>query len=175
MATREPAPERPLVGRVGTAIRRMSAQSVMLSEAMAARFGLKTTELECLDVLFLRGEASAGELAKATGLTSGAMTALLDRLERAGYVARMADPSDRRRVLLRIRPEAIAPIKAAYEPLAEQSFALWAGFSDAELAIVERFLTGSLELGVAYTQALQADTTARPRKRRGRPPSAPRA
>jgi DNA-binding MarR family transcriptional regulator len=164
------AAERPLVARVGVAVRKMGAQSVLLSNAMAALFGLTTTELECLDVLFMREEASAGDLARATGLTSGAMTALLDRLERAGYVARRGDPSDRRRVLLRIRPEAIAPIEAMYAPLAERSFALWASFSDAELAIVERFLARSLELGVSCTQDLQAGTGKPPARRRGTRP-----
>jgi len=155
MVATRPMSKADLIERVGTAVRRMGAQSVITSAAIAARFGLHTTDLECLDVLFLRGEATAGELAKATGLTSGAMTALLDRLERAGYVSRGADPTDRRRVLLRIRPEAIRSIQAVYEPLAQRSFELWSGFSRSELEIVERFLTLSTDLVVSYAEEVQ--------------------
>ena len=100
-----------LVEQVGMHVRRMGAQSVILSEVMAKRFGLHTTDLECLDLIFLRKDPTAGELAKATGLTSGAVTALIDRLQNAGYVERVADPSDRRRVHVRIKPDAIKPIE----------------------------------------------------------------
>ena len=77
-----------LVERVGIQVRRVGAQSVLMSHAVAQRFDLHTTDLECLDLIYLRGRVSAGELAQATGLTSGAVTALIDRLEKAGYVFR---------------------------------------------------------------------------------------
>ena len=84
---------------------------------VAGRFGLNTSDLECLDLIYLRGHASAGELARATGLTSGAVTALIDRLERAGYVERTDDPTDRRRREVRILADAIEPIQAVYQPM----------------------------------------------------------
>ena len=77
------AARRALVATVGLLIRRMGAQSVLIV-AVAARFGLHTTDLEVLDLIFMREEASAGELAAATGLTSGSVTALIDRLTEAG-------------------------------------------------------------------------------------------
>jgi len=70
---------------------------------IAARFGLHATDLEVPDLISMRGQVTAGELALATGLPSGAATALIDRLERGGYVARVADREDRRRVLVRVR------------------------------------------------------------------------
>jgi DNA-binding MarR family transcriptional regulator len=94
------------VACLGEQVRRMGAQSV-LSKTVAARFGLNTGDLECLDLIYLRGQASAGELARAMGLTSGAVTALIDRLERAGNVERTDGPADRRRREVRILPEAI--------------------------------------------------------------------
>ncbi|MSP74876.1 MAG: MarR family transcriptional regulator [Rhodospirillaceae bacterium] len=115
---------------------------------MAARFGLNTTDLEGLDLIQLQGQVSAGQLATATGLTSGAVTALIDRLERAGYVERVDDPADRRRVLVRIRSGAIVEIAKVYVPMQKRMFALWSKYNADELAIIEDFLSRSLELSV---------------------------
>ena len=136
------------VGRIGNIVRRMGAQSVIVSQTVAARFGLNTTDLECLDLIQLEGKVSAGQLAAATGLTSGATTALIDRLERAGYVERFDDPADRRRVLVRIRKGSIDEIAKVYGPMQKRMFALWSGYSEAELAVIEDFLSRSLELSV---------------------------
>ena len=145
----------------------MGAQSVLMSHAVAGRVGLTTTDLECLDLVGLRGSASAGELAKGTGLSTGATTALIDRLERAGYVRREADPKDRRRVVVRLDEETIAPIAALYAPIANRSMAVWKRFTDEELAIVERFLVETLEIGVASVQELQSEPVLRrPGRRR---------
>ncbi len=136
------------VGRIGNIIRRMGAQSVIVSQTVAARFGLNTTDLEGLDLIQLRGQVTAGQLAAATGLTSGAVTALIDRLERAGYVERVDDPADRRRVLVRIREGAIVEVAKVYEPMQKRMFALWSQYSADELTVIEDFLTRSLELSV---------------------------
>lgn len=71
-----------------------------LDEAVAARFGLNRTDLRCLGILYRRGRVTAGELAEESGLTPGAITTVLDRMERGGYANRVADPGDRRRVLV---------------------------------------------------------------------------
>src|SRR5262245_48306765 len=114
-----------LVVELGTAIRKMGAQSVITSRTVADRFGLHMTDLEVLDLIFLRKQASAGELAEATGLSSGAVTALIDRLAKAGYVERSEDPHDRRRVIVRVRHEAIEPIKSTYLAMQKRMFELW--------------------------------------------------
>jgi len=137
-----------LVGRIGNLVRRMGAQSVIVSQTVAARFGLNTTDLEGLDLIQLQGKVSAGQLAAATGLTSGAVTALIDRLERAGYVERIDDATDRRRVLVRIREGAIVEIAKVYAPMQKRMFALWSQYSADELTAIEDFLTRSLELSV---------------------------
>ena len=137
-----------LVGRIGNIVRRMGAQSVIVSQTVAARFGLNTTDLEGLDLIQLQCLVSAGQLAAATGLTSGAVTALIDRLERAGYVERVDDPADRRRVLVRIREGAIVEIAKVYAPMQKRMFALWSQYSADELTVIEDFLTRSLELSV---------------------------
>lgn len=144
-----------MVRRVGDLIRRVGAQSVIVSQTVATRFGLNTTDLECLDLIHLQGRVSAGELAAATGLTSGAVTALIDRLARAGYVERVDDPADRRRVLVQIRKGSIAEIEKVYAPLQKRTFALWSQYSDADLEVIADFLGRNLELSTAWVAELR--------------------
>ena len=144
-----------LVEKLGLEVRRMGAQTVITSQVVADRFGLHTTDVECLDLIYLRGQASAGELAQATGLTSGAVTALIDRLAKAGYVTRVADPNDRRRVQVRIRRKAIEPIKAVYEPMQARMFKLWSCYKAEELELIIDFLSRSTDLAVACANELR--------------------
>jgi DNA-binding MarR family transcriptional regulator len=160
-----PRAKRELVERVGIAVRKMGAQSVLTSRTVADRFGMHITDLEVLDLIFLRGQVSAGELAEATGLTSGSVTALIDRLADAGYVERCDDPSDRRKVLVRIRPENIEPIKATYTSMQRRMFALWSSFEPRDLEAVIEFITRSTELAVDCCKDLQ-QTAPSPRRRR---------
>jgi len=146
-----------LIERVGHQVRRMGAQNVITSQIVANRFGLNTTDLECLDLIYLRGQASAGELAKATGLTSGAVTALIDRLAKAGYVERVPDSNDRRKVLVRLRPENIEPIKAVYEPMQARMFELWSGYNARELEVIADFLSRSIDLAVTCAAEMRVD------------------
>jgi DNA-binding MarR family transcriptional regulator len=169
MRPKAAGPSQELVERVGVEIRRMGAQSVMKSQAIAERFGLHTTDLECLDLIYLRGRATAGELAQATGLTSGAMTALIDRLERAGYVIRESDLTDRRRTYVRIHAEAIEPIKAVYQPMQREMFKLWSSFSDRDLRVIADFLSRSTDLSVACVERMRTETeTSRAQRKRSR-------
>jgi DNA-binding MarR family transcriptional regulator len=147
--------QREIVSRVGQAVRRMGAQSVLTSQAVAARFGIHTTDLEVLDLIYMREQASAGELARATGLTSGSVTALIDRLTKAGYVERQSDPDDRRKVMVRIRHDAIEPIKAVYAPMQVKMFELWSTFSVRELEVIADFLGRSTDLAVACAEEIR--------------------
>ena len=156
-----------LVTSVGVNVRRMGAQSVITSQVIAERFGLHTTDLECLDLITMRQQLSAGELAAATGLTTGATTALIDRLERAGYVERIADQRDRRRVQVRIRLDAIAPIMAVYEPMQARMFELWSReYSAKELAVIGDFLSRSTDLAVECAQEIRSSGPPASAKRR---------
>jgi DNA-binding MarR family transcriptional regulator len=162
------AHHRRLVTRIGLEVRQMGAQSVVISEIVAARFKLHTTDLECLDLISMRKQVSAGELAAATGLTSGATTALIDRLVQAGYVERVADPLDRRRVHVRIKPDTIKPIEATYLPMQKQMFALWSSYSTHDLEAIADFLWRSRELAVQCADDIQR-RGAPPRKKRREP------
>ena len=151
----EPPLKKELVERVGIAVRKMGAQSVIASRTIADRFGMHMTDLEVLDLIFLRGAVSAGELADATGLTSGSVTALIDRLANAGYVERCDDPSDRRKVLVRIRHDAIEPLKATYASMQKRMYSLWSTFDPRELEVIINFITRSTELHVDCCKEIQ--------------------
>jgi len=133
----------------------MGAQTVLTSQIVAARFALHTTDLECLDLIYLRKSVSAGELAAATGLTSGAVTALIDRLERAGYVQRVLDSKDRRRREVQIVPEAIKPIQAVYAPMQTRMFDLWSRYSARDLEVIVDFITRSRDLSAACIEEIR--------------------
>jgi DNA-binding MarR family transcriptional regulator len=163
-------PVQELIERVGIEVRRMGVQSVMKSQAIADQFGLHTTDLECLDLIYLHGRASAGDLGQATGLTSGAVTALIDRLEAAGYVIREGDPADRRRRYVRIRSEAIKPIQAVYRPMQEEMFKLWSSYTPRDLRVIADFLSRSTHLSVACVERMRSKAISTPVRQSQRPP-----
>src|SRR6185436_997645 len=93
------------IQRIGELGREESARSVMFLQAVAGRLGLSATELKCLDLALRAGPGeplTAGRLAVLTGLTTGAVTGVVDRLEEGGFVRRERDPGDRRRVIVRL-------------------------------------------------------------------------
>src|SRR3954447_16148383 len=109
----KPALSRPkaraaLMEQLEHAVRKSSALGVIFGQAVAERAGISSSDLECLDFLNLEGRVTAGRLAELTGLTTGAITGVVDRLERAGYVRRERDESDRRKVFITTVPANIA-------------------------------------------------------------------
>jgi len=80
---------------------------------------------------------------------------LIDRLEKARYVERVGDPTDRRRREVRIRPDAIEPIQAVYRPIQARVVELWTTYRTRDLEVILDFLSRSTDLAVACTQALQ--------------------
>lgn len=97
--------------RALTAVREYGVQLTMLRNAMSEWAGVNVTDMECLRLLFMKGTATPSELARHTGLTSGATTAMLDRLAKAGLIERQPNPNDRRGTL-------IAPAKSSAEKVA---------------------------------------------------------
>jgi DNA-binding MarR family transcriptional regulator len=150
---------RKLIELVGREVRRMGVQSVLMGRAVADRFGMHPTDLETLDLIVLSEETTAGDLAKATGLTSGAMTTVVDRLERAGYVIRVADPDDRRRHFIRVKPEAGARVGATYDRLEAAVVQLWSGYSDDELKLILDFLTRSTDAAVTFVEQISQEAS----------------
>ncbi|WP_431875090.1 MarR family winged helix-turn-helix transcriptional regulator [Amycolatopsis sacchari] len=103
--------------RVGVATSPRVAERVGLHGLAAAEAaGLNPSEWYALSLLAVEGALTSGELSTRTGLTTGATTRLIDRLERAGYVRRAADPADRRKVVVEQVPEALAEIQRIVTP-----------------------------------------------------------
>jgi len=126
--------------RLMAAMRRASAIGVLLSQAVAQRAGLNSVDLECLDLILAGGPATAGQIGKRTGLTSGAVTGLIDRLERAGFVRRIADAHDRRKVLVEVREGSMDALDAMFLPVRETMTALLADYDQEDLARFADFL-----------------------------------
>jgi DNA-binding MarR family transcriptional regulator len=125
-----------------TQVRHMSVHFVMFSQAVADRVGIHPTDNECLDFLLLNGPSTAGQLSTLTGLTTGAVTAVIDRLEKAGFVRREHDQQDRRRVIVVPNEEKIQAEIAPYtEPMGSALEALSAEFSDEQLEAILEFVT----------------------------------
>jgi DNA-binding MarR family transcriptional regulator len=112
------------------------ALGTMFGQVVADQVGMNATDLECLDFLIIYGPMPAGRLAELSGLTTGAITGVVDRLEAAGYVQRERDPDDRRRVILRPQPGRFGPFEPYYGPLYHVMNDLMARYDDAELALL---------------------------------------
>ena len=92
------------IDSVFRALRRVNLQGSFFGQTVAIRFGLSESDIETLEALIDMGASTAGRLSELTGLTSGAVTRVIDRLEQAGYVRRVPDPADRRRVIVEVDP-----------------------------------------------------------------------
>ncbi len=110
---------------------------------------------------------TAGRLAEVTGLTTGAITGVVDRLEQAGLVRRERDDNDRRKVFIATVPENIARIGRFYEHMQRAMLKVWEGYSDAELRLLLRFATQGYETMLAATEELKAMMQAPEGKRVG--------
>lgn len=131
-------------------LRRMNGEINRLAHGFAGGHGLHATDVQALAAILDAGEPmTPGRLREHLGLTSGAVTACVDRLERAGHVRRVRESADRRVVHLRYVPEAREAARTYFLPLAEAAAATRAHFDDEELAVVVRFLTAmNEELGL---------------------------
>ena len=148
------SPDREQMTELVRETRLMTSYHALLSHAIAGRVGMHSTDIETMDLLNVLGSMTAGELAARTGLSTGATTRLIDRLERAGLVKRRQDESDRRRVIVEPvqgHPETHhLPISSRvgelYGPLALKLGKLWSGYTRQELATIIDFARRSNEI-----------------------------
>jgi DNA-binding MarR family transcriptional regulator len=126
--------------------RELATAVIVFHETLAKKAGLTAAESRCLGILFQREAITAGELARATGLTTGAITGIVDRLQKDGWLRREANPADRRSVLIRALPNRRreAVLSPGYARLREAMAALMAEFSPAELLVIQRYLNGAV-------------------------------
>jgi DNA-binding MarR family transcriptional regulator len=128
--------------------REISTNSLFFHEAIARKVGLNATDMRCLDLIIRAGEAqlTAGGLGKATGLTTGAVTGILDHLEEAGMVWRVRDAKDRRKVFVRPNPEAMGRVTALYDELGAAAMKLASSYRTRDLQVISDFLERNVTL-----------------------------
>ena len=126
----------------------VSTRTVFLHQAIAQQVGLNATDTKCVD-LILRGPpdgVTAGWLSEHTGLTTGAITHILDRLERRDVIERVRDTEDRRRVFVRVRLESLEPMAPYYEAIGKAFGALAKHYTDDELAVICDYMERASEI-----------------------------
>jgi DNA-binding MarR family transcriptional regulator len=134
---------------LGTASTVQATATVRLNLAVANLLGLPLTDVQCIGLL-ADGPATPTVLATRLGLTTGATTKVLDRLERGGYARRAADPADRRRVTVTATAEGLAKLAVPYTPIGEAFARVFDDYTDEELSTVLKFMRDSS--AVADTQ-----------------------
>ncbi len=122
-------------------IRRFIAGAVVFNQKVADHFGLHLTDMQCMSLLDLLGPVTPGKLAACTGLSTGGVTVMLDRLEKAGFVKREPNPNDRRSVLVRVNPAKLRKVNALYSGINQQLEGFFSGIPETELQTVVKFLS----------------------------------
>jgi DNA-binding MarR family transcriptional regulator len=125
--------------------REHSDATVFFHAAVAGRLGLNTTDHKAMSLLERAGPMGAGEIAERTGLASASVTALVDRLEQRGFVRRVRDAKDRRRVIVEPAPEGVAKFTPLFESPERSLSQLFSRYTSEELLVILDFLTRSTE------------------------------
>src|SRR3954471_4618167 len=133
--------DRTQIDSVIRSLRRVNLQGSFFGQTVAIRFGLSESDVEALELLLDTGAATAGRLSELMGLSTGAVTRVIDRLEQAGYVRRVPDSSDRRRVVVQLVPEKMEAMEATMAKFGDKSAAEMKRYSDDELTVINDFLT----------------------------------
>jgi DNA-binding MarR family transcriptional regulator len=155
MAGKPKTSKRELIDRVVSEFRASGNQDDAFDNLAARRLGVNRTDLHCLNAIENSGGLTAGQLATAAGLTSGAVTGVIDRLEEVGFARRVSDPEDRRRVKVEVTPEFYAradeiwaPVKADWESKIAGRFTL------ADLELIIEFLQLTTQIGKRHLDRL---------------------
>ena len=139
-------------------LREMSTQTIMFHQRVADVLGLHITDHKSLDILYRYGAMPAGRLGELTGLTTGAITGTIDRLEKAGHVKRTNDPKDRRRIIVEPagNKKLEKKIEGIFIPLHERMHKLLSSYSDIELAFLLDAMTEFLKLTREESEELRS-------------------
>ncbi|MGW6935066.1 MarR family winged helix-turn-helix transcriptional regulator [Lentzea sp. NPDC054927] len=136
-------------------MREQSALTVMFHTKVAAKMGLSATDEKCIDLAMrAEGPLTAGRLAELSGLSTGAVTGVIDRLEHAGFVRRVRDPHDRRKVLVEVTIGDVEKFGHLFEEARQSLIEVLGHFGEDELHVIERYL----QLQIATFRARVIDT-----------------
>jgi len=128
-----------LVPQVIRGAREFSIGTVLFHRAVGQVLGVNVTDMKCLDMMTMKGSTSPKELAEFTGLSSGATTAMIDRLENVGLIERHPHPKDRRGTILVLTNQAMRKLPTIFESLADAMETLVSGYSQKELRVLADF------------------------------------
>ena len=156
---------RALLQKLSNLGRALSTQTVFLHQAIAQTFGLNATDTKCVDLILTHPEepVTAGWLSATTGLTTGAVTHILDRLEKRKIIERIRDAHDRRKVLIKVREEALAPVGPRYEAIGQAFMEVAGRYSDKELRLICDYMERNLETARHELGKLVAASSSRSR------------
>lgn len=129
--------------------------SVLFRHAVGEMLGLSATDMECLGLIFLKGFSTPSEIARYTGLSSGATTALLDRLEKSGLIERHLNPKDRRSFQIVINTETAERLAPLFASVREAQNKIVSRYSEAELAVLADFFERSILMWEEERQKLK--------------------
>jgi DNA-binding MarR family transcriptional regulator len=147
-----PELERAVTDQLG---RKLGGHALMFHQAVAERLGLNATDLKCLDLARGEQDITAGRIAELTGLTTAALTSVIDRLEARGIVRRERDLNDRRKVFVRPIPERMTEIGRLFESLDRAMRQLYADYSVADLTFLRDFAVEADKVMLAETKKLR--------------------
>lgn len=122
-------------------LRHFIAGVILYNQRVAEEVGMNPTDMQCIHLLELMGPLTPGKLAECTGLTTGGVTVVLDRLEKAGHIRREPNPDDRRSVLVHLQPGTLKAMAAHYAAINEQMDTFLASYPERKLESVLEFLT----------------------------------
>jgi DNA-binding MarR family transcriptional regulator len=161
--------ESALPARVAGSLRALSTEIDRLDQAAADQYGLNRTDMRALDIVGRAGPLTPTDLARLLGFTTGGVTTVLDRLERAGYVRRRADATDRRRLVVETTAATTNRDQEVFGDLIRQTGELVAAYTEDQLAVIDDFLTRARQLTAAYARTLSGHhgTAARQPRTRG--------
>ena len=146
--------ERALPAQVTGSLRALSTEIDRLDQAAADRYGLNRTDMRALDIIGRAGPLAPTDLARQLGFTTGGVTTVLDRLERAGYIRRRPAPGDRRRLVVQATEATAARDAEVFGALIRQTSELLATYTDRQLEVIDDFLTRARQLTAAYADVL---------------------
>jgi DNA-binding MarR family transcriptional regulator len=135
-------------------LRELSSQLDHLDEAAATHYGLNRTDMRALDILGRDGPLAPTDLAHRVGFTTGGITTVIDRLERAGYVVRRPDESDRRRLLIEVTDATRERDRAVFGGLIQLAETIATGYKDRDLQTIRGFIDKISHATAAYAATL---------------------
>lgn len=149
---------------LGRLARRHSTATVLFHHAIAERLGLGPADHKCLDLLHERGSMTASQLAAITGLTSGAVSGVVARLERAGHLSREPDPADRRKQILRPAPDGARDVAELFDQVQADAAELLEGFDTHQLTGIAEFLARGTDFAYRRVALLRVQTLSNDRR-----------